>query len=430
MPPDFADPDPPDFPIPGRADAAVVGGGVVGLCVAYELLKEGREVVVVDRGPIARGAAAGSAGFIAPSHVIPMAAPGAPRNAVRSILRRTGPVAARPSLDPAYLGWILRFIRSCTPGRVEAGAAALAALCFVSAEMTEKLITEEGIECGYRRDGLLHIYGSKQALAAARLEAAEMEHYGVPVEMLGPAEIREMEPAAGDEVTGGFLCADDAGLDPAVFLSSLASLLAARGVRFAPHTELLGFGFSSDAVERLVTTRGDLAVDRVAVAAGAWTPGVASFLGSRLPIQGGKGYSMTVARPRSGPRRNILIGDRWVAVNPMGGRLRLTGWLELGRLDAVPSFRRLADIEANARSRLRLDPELTVLERWAGVRPVTPDGLPVIGPDPAWRNVVYAAGHGKIGLSLGPVTGRMVAQMMNGRASDIDPAPFSPARFA
>lgn len=419
-----------DFPIPGRADAAVVGGGVVGLCIAYELMKEGREVVVIDRGPIARGAAAGSAGFIAPSHVIPMAAPGAPRNAVRSILRRTGPVAARPSLDPAYLGWILRFIRNCTARRAEEGAAALAALCFLSAEMTEKMITEEGIECGYRKDGLLHVYGSEAAMDAARREAAEMEHYGVPVEMLGPSAIREMEPAAGDEVAGGFLCADDAGLDPGMFLSSLAALLRAGGVKFAPHTELLGFECSSGAVERLITTRGDLTVDRAAVAAGAWTSRVASFLGNRLPIQGGKGYSLTAARPRLGPRRNILIGDRWVAVNPMGGRLRLTGWLELGRLDAVPSFRRLADIEASARSRLKLDPELVVLERWAGVRPITPDGLPVIGPAPGWSNAVYAAGHGKIGLSLGAVTGRMAVEMMNGRPPGVDPAPFSPARFA
>lgn len=430
MPPDPPDLPSSDFPIPGRADAAVIGGGVVGLCIAYELVKEGREVVVIDRGPAARGAAAGSAGFIAPSHVIPMAAPGAPRNAVRSILRRTGPVAARPSLDPAYLGWILRFIRNCTTRRAEAGAAALAALCFLSAEMTEKMITEEGIECGYRKDGLLHVYGSEQAMAAARREAAEMEHYGVPVEMLGPAEIREMEPAAGDAVTGGFLCLDDAGLDPGMFLSSLAALLEARGVKFAPHTELLGFECSSGAVKRLITTRGDLAVDRAAAAAGAWTPEIASFLGNRLPILGGKGYSLTAARPRLGPRRNILIGDRWVAVNPMGGRLRLTGWLELGRRDAVPSFKRLADIEASARSRLKLDPELVVLERWAGVRPVTPDGLPVIGPAPGWSNVVYAAGHGKIGLSLGAVTGRMAVQMMNGGPSGIDPGPFSPARFA
>ncbi len=423
-------PIPADFPIPGRADAAVVGAGVIGLCVAYELMKDGREVVVVDQGPIVGGAAAGSAGFITPSHVIPIAAPGVPRGVVRGMLRRTGPVTARPSLDPAYLGWIFRFLRSCTSRTAEAGAAALAALGFLSADLMEHLITEEGIDCCYRRDGLLHVYGDERVLAAAKHEAAEMERCGVAVEMLGHDEIREVEPALGDEVIGGFLCPNDAGLDPAMFLSSLASLLAGRGVRFAPHTRLLGFDSASDAVENLITSRGNLAVDRVVVAAGARSPEVASHLGNRLPIQGGKGYNVTVAAPRLGPRNNILIGDRWAALNPMGDRLRMTGWLELGRLDTAPSLKRLEHIESNVRSRVRLDPELTVLERWAGVRPITPDGLPVIGPAPGWRNVIYATGHGKLGLSLGPVTGRLVTQMAGGRSVDLDPAPFSPARFS
>ena len=222
-------PIPADFPIPGRADAAVVGAGVIGLCVAYELMKDGREVVVVDQGPIVGGAAAGSAGFITPSHVIPIAAPGVPRGVVRGMLRRTGPVTARPSLDPAYLGWIFRFLRSCTSRTAEAGAAALAALGFLSADLMEHLITEEGIDCCYRKDGLLHVYGDERVLAAAKHEAAEMERCGVAVEMLGHDEIREVEPALGDEVIGGFLCPNDAGLDPAMFLSSLASLLAGRG---------------------------------------------------------------------------------------------------------------------------------------------------------------------------------------------------------
>ena len=139
---------------------------------------------------------------------------------------------------------------------------------------------------------------------------------------------------------------------------------------------------------------------------------------------------MTVAKPRLGPRMNILIGDRWAAVNPMGDRLRMSGWLELGRLDTKPSLERLARIEANVRSRVRLDPTLTVLERWAGIRPVTPDGIPIIGPAQRWSNVTYAVGHGKLGLSLGPVTGRLVAQTVCGLPTDLDLGPFSPTRFS
>ena len=430
MPPEPVDQGLSASTIPGEADVAVIGGGVIGLCTAYELVARGREVVVLDKGPIARGSAAGNAGFIVPSHVIPLAAPGVLPGVFKGMLRRTGPVTARPSLDPDYLRWILRFVRNCTRKAAHRGAVTLTALGFLSAELMVRWIAEEGMDCGYRPGGLLHVYGDEKVLASARHEAAEMEQHGVAIEMFGAAEIHELEPALNDEVIGGFQCVDDGGLDPARFLSSLASILAERGVRFAPQTELLGFTTSATAVDQLVTSRGNLAADQVVVATGAWTPRVASFLGDSIPVQPGKGYSMTVARPRLGPRLNILIGDRWAAVNPMGDQLRMSGWLELGRLDTRPSLDRLAHIEANVRSRIRLDPDLTVLERWAGIRPVTPDGIPIIGPTPRWSNVTYAVGHGKLGLSLGPVTGRMVAQMLCGLPTDLDPGPFSPTRFS
>ena len=420
---------PPVTSLPGRADVAVIGGGVVGLCAAYELAAHGRQVVVIDRGPIARGSAAGNAGLITPSHLIPMAAPGVLSGVVRGMIRRTGPVTVRPSIDPAYLRWMVRFARNCTSRAAQAGAVALRALGFLSADLAAEWIGREGIECGYRKLGLLCVYGDPAAFAAARHEADTMERHGVTIERYGAAELREREPALDEGVIGGFRCVDDAGLDPARFMSGIVSVLSGRGVVFVPHTGLLDFRTSDGGVDRLVTSRGDLVADEVVIATGAWTPGVAALLGESVPIQAGKGYSMTVAAPRHGPRNNLLIGDRWVAVNPMGDLLRMSGWLELGRLDTRPSLRRLAQIEASVRSRVRLDPELTVLERWAGLRPVTPDGLPIIGRSPGWRNVTYAVGHGKLGLSLGPVTGRLVAQIVCDRPTDLELDPVSPRRF-
>lgn len=399
------------------------------MCVAYELVRRGREVVVIDKGRVARGSAVGNAGFIVPSHVIPMAAPGVLPGVIKGILRRTGPVAARPGLDPDYLRWVLRFARSCTREAAHRGAVTLAALGFLSAELAEEMIAEEGIDCGYRPEGLLHVYGDQRVFEAAKHEAEEMQRYGVKIEMYDRTGIREVEPALNDEVIGGFLCVDDGGLDPGRFLAGLASVIAGRGAGLASHTELLGFRTSGGRVVELATSRGSLVADQVVLAAGAWTRGMAALLGERIPVQPGKGHSMTVAKPRTGPRLNLLIGDRWVAVNPMGDRMRMSGWLELGRLDTKPSLRRLAHVEANVRARVDLDPDLTVLERWAGLRPVTPDGIPIVGPARRWSNVTYATGHGKVGLSLGPVTGRLVAQMLCGVPTDLDVGPLSPARF-
>lgn len=415
--------------LPPDADVAVIGGGVIGLCTAYELLQHGRDVVVIDKGPVARGSAAGNAGFIVPSHVIPMAAPGVLPGVIRGMLRRTGPVVARPSLDPDYLRWIIRFMGFCNRKAAHAGSMTLAALGFLSAELLARWIADERIDCGYRPDGLLHVYGNPGSFEGGKREAAEMQRYGVGIEMFGARAIHELEPSLNEKVIGGFLCTDDGGLDPSRFLASLAGVLAARKVTFVPNTELLAIRGTSTAVQHLVTSGGDLAADHVVVATGAWAPGVASLLGESLPVQPGKGHSMTVARPDTGPRRNILIGDRWVAVNPMGDRLRMSGWLELGRLDTRPSLHRLARVEAGVRSRIRLDPDLTVLERWAGIRPVTPDGIPIVGRSQRWENVVYAVGHGTVGLSLGPVTGRLVAQLLCELPTDLDVEPLSPARF-
>ena len=415
--------------LPAETDVAVVGGGVVGLCTAYELSRRGREVVVIDKGPIARGSASGNAGFITPSHIIPMAAPGVLTGVIKGMLRRTGPVVVRPSLNPDYLRWIVRFMRFCNKKAAHSGSLIMAALGFRSAELIARWIAEERIDCGYRPDGLLNVYGTPASLDAGKREAAEMQRYGVGIEAFGAREIRELEPALNENVLGGFLCTDDAGLDPGRFLSSLAEVLEARKVMLIPHTELLAVHGSSGAVRRMVTSGGNLAARQVVVAAGAWAPGVASLFGESVSIQPGKGHSMTVAKPSTGPRRNILIGDRWVAVNPMGDRLRMSGWLELGRLDTRPSIHRLSLVESGVRSRIRLDTDLTVLERWAGVRPITPDGLPIIGNSRRWDNVAYAVGHGKLGLSLGPVTGRLVTQLLCGLPTDLDLEPFSPDRF-
>ena len=415
--------------MPERADVVVVGGGVVGLCVAYELAAHGREVVVIDRGRVARGSAAGNAGLITPSHMIPIAAPGVLSGVVKGMIRRTGPVTVRPSLDPSYLRWMVRFARHCNSRAAHAGAVALAALGFLSADLAVRWIRREGIDCSYQQSGLLYAYGDQAAFEASRHEADTMERYGITIERYNAAELREQEPALHEGVVGGFRCVEDAGLDPARFMSGLVEVLAERGVTFVPGTELLDFRTSDGGVERLVTSRGELAPDQVVIATGAWTPRVSALLGESIPIQAGKGYSMTVAAPRQGPRNNILLGDRWVAVNPIGDQLRMSGWLELGRLDTRPSLRRLAQVEANVRSRVHLDRELTVLERWAGLRPVTPDGLPIIGRSPGWSNVTYAVGHGKLGLSHGPATGRLVAQIIFDQPTELDLEPFSPHRF-
>lgn len=384
---------------------------------------------MIDRGPIADGNSAGIAGHIVPSHVIPLAAPGAIRSTVTGILHRTGPVTIRWRTRADYLTWMLAFARNCRKRAAKAAIPTLEQLGRLSAELAEQWIAEENIECSYRRAGLLDVYFDSKAFTGAQAKARLIEQAGVTVEIAGPTRVKELEPALSSSAIGGIFFPDDSNLNPRQFLDGLLAAAVEQGATVSSWTEVLGIRRSGRAVTTLITSRGDIEVEHVVVAAGVWSASVARLLGEKLPIQPGKGYSITVHRPEQGPRQAMLLGEKHVAVAPMQDRIRFSGWFELGHDDRTPSLHRLSQIEATVRSALSIDAELKVMERWAGLRPTTPDGLPIIGPAPSWDNVTYATGHAMLGLSLGPATARIVSQSVCGETPDLDLALCSPARF-
>ena len=415
-------------PLPGAADVVVVGAGAIGLATAYELSLRGVDVVVVERDALGAGTSSGNAGFVVPSHVLPVTEPGMLATAVRGMLRGGGPVTVKASLRLGYLGWLARFLGNCRAAAVVAAAPVLAELGNLSAGLYKRWLGAERIECCYAPNGLLHVYGDARAFAAGRHRAELEGQFGVPSEVMTPSQAREREPALNDAVAGAVFYPRDAGLDPGRFVSGLASVLKRRGVRLACNTAVLDVRMRSGQVRGLLTSRGEIQTGQVVVAAGSWTPALAAKCGSRIPIQPAKGYSVTVRMPRRALRQRMLLGEKHVAVAPMGDRLRLSGWFELGRFDRALPKARFAQVEASVRSRLHLDAELVNAERWAGFRPVTPDGLPIIGRAAA-PNLAFACGHAMLGLTLAPATGRLTAQTLCGQQPDIDIGPLSPARF-
>lgn len=417
-------------PVPEDADVVVVGAGAIGLAIAYELAGRGRAPVVVEQGKPGTGTSWGNAGFIVPSHVIPLPEPGMFATAARSVLSGNGPMTVRPLPNPQLLRWIVGFLRHCRPQAVETAAPVLAELGQLSAGLYRDWLAEERIDCAYAPNGLLHVFGDSRAFEKARHHAQWEATFGVSSQILDGDETRALEPALNDSVVGAVLYPDDAGLDPGRFLSGLADAAVRRGARIFFETEALDAQTAAGEVRSVVTSRGAIRTRELVVAAGAGSPRLAQRFGHRLPIQAAKGYSITARRPSHGPRRRMLLGEKYVAVAPMGDKLRLSGWLELGRRDARLPAPRLARVEQNARSRLRLDAELQVTSRWAGFRPVTPDGVPIIGRAPGWRNLTYAAGHAMLGLTLAPATGRLVAQLLSGEPTQTDIARCAPDRFA
>ena len=415
--------------LPEAADVVVVGAGAVGLAIAYELARRGRAPVVVERGKLGAGTSWGNAGFVVPSHVIPVPEPGMFATAVRSILSGKGPVTVRPLPNPSLLRWVVRFLRHCRPQAVNAAAPVLASLSNLSAGLFQEWLAEERIECAYTPDGLLNVFGDPRAFAKARHQAEWEAAFGVPARILDADETRTLEPALNESVVGSVFHPQDAGLDPGRFLAGLAAAAVRRGATLVPEAEALDARTAAGEVRCLITSRGEIRVREVVIAAGAWSPRLAARFGQRLPIEPAKGYSLTVRRPLRGPQRRMLLGEKYVAVAPMGDKLRLSGWFELGRRDARLPAARLARVESNARARLHLDASLRVISRWAGFRPVTPDGVPIIGRARAWRNLTYAAGHAMLGLTLAPASGRLVAQLLCGEPPQVDISRCSPERF-
>jgi D-amino-acid dehydrogenase len=279
-------------------------------------------------------------------------------------------------------------------------------------------------------DGLFDVYAGDRAFAGARRHAEELRRWGVAADVVDGATALALEPALRQPVAGAVLLSDDRSVRPASVLADLIRRTADTGAELIAGADVVGFATNGDRVTTVETTGGDVVSRHVVLATGAWTGALARLLGERVPMLAARGLSMTVARPQLGPQRTLLLGEHHVAVTPIDDELRLSAWFQLNNFDTTPTLERIERLEALARRRVTLDSTLLVRQRWAGLRPVTPDGVPIIGSSTRWRNVTIAAGHGMTGLTLGPGTGRVVAQLACGEPPDIVLDRFSPRRFS
>ncbi len=413
-----------------KADVLIIGGSSIGLNCAYYLLKSGRKVTIIEADEIARGNASGSAGHIVPSHIIPLAAPGTIGNTLRWMLDpKTSPFGMKVSLDPKYLSWLIRFALACSETNVQRAIPPLNSLGQLSARNFAQIIAEENFYCHYQEKGLLLLYKTEQAFKGGQREAELMQKHGIPVEVLNKAALHEREPAARDDVLGGVHFTGDSHLNPALFLKLLGERIRSLGAEVFEHTSVTGFDVADGKIRVVKTSAGDFSADEVVLAAGTWSTLVARDLKLNIAVQPARGYGLTMSATKIMPRHALLLGERSVAISPMGDLLRLTGRLEIGNFDRTVSAKQLVGIERSAREYIHLDDKLDIHETWAGLRPTTPDGMPIIGRSPRHRNLVIATGHAMLGLSLGPGTGQVVAELVNGKETAFDLSPLRVGRF-
>ena len=416
-----------------RESVLVIGGGVIGVCAAYYLAERGWPVHLVEQDDIAAGSSHGNAGLIVPSHIIPLPHPGVLTRGLKWLLDPESPLYIKPRLNLGLLAWLLRFGAACRESRVQKAIPVLRDMGRASSELYEQLAVLDGLDCGYQRTGLLTIFRNQRSFEDGIKEANVQAAHGVTAKVLDGAAVRQMEPTVRPEVVGGVFLPGDAHFTPDMFVRGLARLAERHGLMIHPATEVLGFEVSHRKVTTVRTTRGDFRPDQVVVAAGAWSPRLVRGLRLSLPIQPAKGHSVTVKRPALSPTIPLALGESRVIVTPMTGPsgpvLRFAGTLELAGFDFSINRRRVNALTRAARTYLIGMEELETLEIWRGLRPCTPDDLPILGRPPGLDNVILATGHGMLGMSLGPITGKLVSQIACGEKPDVDLKPLRVERF-
>jgi len=416
-----------------RRTIAVIGAGIVGVATASFLLRKGHDVVLIDPASPGEGASFGNAGCFNGSSVVPLSMPGIVRAIPKWLTDPLGPLAVRLRYLPRLTPWLLRFLRSGTPAGIERQARALRSLLEGGIETLAPLVHNAGAQDLVQRLGHLYVYRSLASWDNEQLAWALRSRNGIGWDEFNAHELRQLDPALSRAYVKGVLVRENGHTaDPHALVLALARAFARDGGRIE-RRRALTFDFAHD---RLLGVRCEgalVAAERAVIAAGIWSKSLATELGDRVPLESERGYHLMIRNAEVTPRIPTADAEAKFVATPMRGGLRLAGTVELAGLDAPPNWNRAHVLLRHAQ---RMYPALAAhyskerITTWMGHRPSTPDSLPVIGPARRSRDVIYAFGHGHIGMSCAARTGRAVAELISGEAPSLDLSPFAARRFS
>lgn len=411
----------------------VIGGGVIGLCTALYCARRGWRVTLAERNGRQRdGCSFQNAGIVVPSHFVPLAAPGMVALGLKWMWNSASPFYIKPRASWDLLDWLLKFWRAANAAHVRRAAPVLRDLSLASRGCYEELAASEN-DFGFVKSGTLMLCKTLHALDEEARTADQARALGIPAQVLDARETAALDPDVRMDVAGSVHYPGDCHLEPDRLMAGLQRRLAQAGAQFAWNTDVTGWRVEDNRrIRAAISTSGtEIEADEFVLCAGSWSPKLTRSLGLKLIMQAGKGYSLTLPRPCQSPRLCAILTEARVAVTPLAGRLRFAGTMEIAGLNQdVNSVRVRGIINAVSRYYPNLGPaDFDGIEPWRGLRPCSPDGLPYLGRTDRYANLVVATGHAMMGVTLGPITGRLVADILSGEHPGIDLAPLSPDRY-
>ncbi len=413
----------------------IIGAGVIGLSTAYYCARRGHRVTVLERHPERRdGCSFGNAGMITPSHFVPLAAPGMVALGLRWMWNSESPFYIQPRLSWDLLSWGFKFWRAANAAQVGRAAPLLRDLSFASRACFEELA--EGAHAignfGLAKRGLLMLCKTQRTLDEEAGFAARANELGVPAEMLDARQTAAIDPAMTMDVAGAAYFPKDCHLGPERFTAALQAQCEALGVTFKWNADVSAITHRVSSITHVRAAGAEIEADEFVICGGAWSPLLAYRLGLKIPMQAGKGYSLTLPSPPQLPELCSICTEARLAVTPMAGALRIGGTMEIAGLNEDINFVRVRGI---IKAALKYFPMLRAsdfagVHPWRGLRPCSPDGLPYVGRTAKFANLSLATGHAMLGLSLGPITGRLIGEILSGERPSHDLHLLSPDRFA
>jgi D-amino-acid dehydrogenase len=414
------------------AKVIIIGGGIIGLSTAYYLLQQGHQITIIDKTDMLDGCSYGNAGYVSPSHFVPLASPGIVKQGFKWMVNSKSPFYVQPRLSMSLFNWGIKFIKSATKEHVETSAIPLRDISLLSKNLYEELCNVPGFNFYYENKGMLDFFKTEDNAHHVELLVEASKKLGLDAKLLNKEEVQQMEPGLNMDIKGAVYFKCDAHMYPNKLMKDMIAFLKKNGVKIQVNEEVKKFITEGNNIKGIQTNLSEYVGDNIVLAAGAWSGEVAAKLNLRIPMVGGRGYSLTYDNLPFKIHQPIILSEARVALTPMAeNKIRFGGTMEITSTNTPPRMNRVKGILESVK-RYFPDIDIPVPEKdkvWFGFRPCSADGMPYIGKVNKYKNLVIATGHAMLGLSLGAATGKLVSEIINNEPASVNLKPFDPNRF-